>query len=188
MTHGVDVRPRFEDLAMDDAFRIHGQRRRLHRLGIEVEFVEIARLDQLRRARARQEVPVWIFGMAHADMAERVEHAFMRDHAVGNRELVADVGKRHGHGTFLIGKVMVGGAEKRMPAAGARGGRYPPPCGEGRSPSEAQASGVGVAVEIEARATTKLRPPPRLPTRCALREPTLPTRGRVKPAARVTPR
>src|SRR5262245_22439661 len=35
--------------------------------------------------------------MAHADMAEGVEHAFVRQHAVGERELIADVGQIIGH-------------------------------------------------------------------------------------------
>jgi len=40
--------------------------------------------------------------MTHADMAEAVEHAFMRDDAVGERKLVAGVVEGIGHGRFLL--------------------------------------------------------------------------------------
>ena len=40
--------------------------------------------------------------MADADMAEGVENAFVRQHAVGERDLVADVGEIVWHGKFLI--------------------------------------------------------------------------------------
>ena len=40
--------------------------------------------------------------MAHADMAERIEHAFVRQYAVGNRDLVAGIGEIIGHGRFLL--------------------------------------------------------------------------------------
>jgi len=40
--------------------------------------------------------------MAHADMAEGVEHAFVRQHAVGERNLAAGVVETIGHGTFLL--------------------------------------------------------------------------------------
>jgi len=35
--------------------------------------------------------------MAHADVAESVEHAFMRDDAIGERQLIAGLGERVGH-------------------------------------------------------------------------------------------
>ena len=38
--------------------------------------------------------------MAHADMAEGVEHAFVGDDAVGKREFGAGFGERVGHGRF----------------------------------------------------------------------------------------
>jgi hypothetical protein len=40
--------------------------------------------------------------MAHADMPEAVEHALMRDDAVGERERVTGVGRKLRHETFLV--------------------------------------------------------------------------------------
>src|SRR6516165_7745048 len=40
--------------------------------------------------------------MAHADMAEGVEHTFVGKHAVGERDLIADIGEIFGHGHFLL--------------------------------------------------------------------------------------
>jgi hypothetical protein len=40
--------------------------------------------------------------MAHADMAEGIEHAFVRQQAVGECDLVAEVGKIFGHWAFLL--------------------------------------------------------------------------------------
>ena len=39
--------------------------------------------------------------MAHADMTERVEHAFMGEDAVGQRKLRDDIGQSVGHGQVL---------------------------------------------------------------------------------------
>ena len=47
---------------------------------------------QLRRARTRQEIAVGVIGMAHADVAEGVDDAFVGDNAVGERKLGADFG------------------------------------------------------------------------------------------------
>ena len=49
-----------------------------------------------------EQIAAGIGRVAHADMAEGVEHAFVRQHAVGERDLVADVGKIIWHGRFLI--------------------------------------------------------------------------------------
>ena len=72
-------------------------RRRLHRLGIEREFEHVGGLDQLRRARARQQKPAGIVRMAQADMAEGVEHALVGEHAACKRDLVAGSCEAIGH-------------------------------------------------------------------------------------------
>src|SRR5262249_25322410 len=51
------------------------------------------RPGQARRARARQQIAAGIGRMADADVAEGVQHAFVRQHAVGERNLVAGVEK-----------------------------------------------------------------------------------------------
>ncbi len=40
---------------------------------------------------------VGFLGVAHADMAKAVEHAFVGDNAVGERELMADIVDDVGH-------------------------------------------------------------------------------------------
>ena len=50
--------------------------------------------------------------MAHADMAEGVEHVFVGEHAVGERDLVADVGEIVGHGTFPVVRLRTGGPQQ----------------------------------------------------------------------------
>src|SRR5262249_40050028 len=46
--------------------------------------------------------------MAQADVTERIEHAFVRQHAVGKRDLVADLGEIIGHGRFLLFNLAAG--------------------------------------------------------------------------------
>ena len=88
-----DVRPRLIDAAVDHALGVELHRRRRDRLGIERELQNVGRLDQARRARAREQIATGIGRMAHADMAERIEHAFVRQYAVGKRDLVAGIGE-----------------------------------------------------------------------------------------------
>src|SRR5215472_102492 len=59
--------------------------------------------------------------MAQADMAERIEHAFVRQHAVGKYDLVADLGEIIGHGRFLL---FDWAAVLSMPAEQSRNGRH----------------------------------------------------------------
>jgi len=61
-------------------------------------------------------------------VSESVDHALVGAHAVGDRELVANVGEGHGHGRFLIGdgvwavgrKAEAARARKSFASAGAR--------------------------------------------------------------------
>ena len=73
---------------MDHPLRIEPRGRRNDRFGIEIELQDVVRLDQLRPARARQQVAAGVIRMAHADVAEGIEHALVGQHAVGERELV----------------------------------------------------------------------------------------------------
>ena len=82
-----DVRPRLVDAAVDHALGIEPNRGRGDRLGVEGELQDVAGLNQRRRARAREQVAAGIGGMAHAHMAEGIDHALVRHHAVGERDL-----------------------------------------------------------------------------------------------------
>ena len=88
---------RLIDAAVNDALGVEMHFRRLHRLGIERVFQDVARLDQRRRARARQQIALGIGRVAHADMAEGVEHAFVGENAVGEREFGDEIVQRVGH-------------------------------------------------------------------------------------------
>ncbi len=94
----VHLRPRLVDLAVDDALAVEPLLDRLDDLRVERELVNVLRLHQLRPARARQQIAARIGRMAHADVAEGVEHAFVGDHAVGARQQFARFGKGHRHG------------------------------------------------------------------------------------------
>ena len=89
MTHGMHVGAQLIDAAMDHAFPIGQIAGRREQFGIEGELQDVGRLDQLRAARARKQISSRIGGMADADMTEAVEHAFMGDDPVGQRQLIA---------------------------------------------------------------------------------------------------
>jgi hypothetical protein len=96
---GHHIRSRLVDAAMDDTLRIELHRWRLDRLGIERIFQDIGGLDHGRRTRTREQIAAGIGRVAHAHMAESVQHAFVRQHAVGERKLVARFGQIVGHRT-----------------------------------------------------------------------------------------
>ena len=102
MAHRHDIAARLIDAAMDDALGIEPCGGALHRLGIELVLEDVVGLDQQRRARARQQVAVRIGGMAHADMAEGIDHALVGQDAVGNGEFLDEIGHiiRHGRSSY----------------------------------------------------------------------------------------
>ena len=97
MADRPDVAARLIDTAVNDAFGIEVHFGRPHRFGIERVFQDIVRLDQKRRARARQEIAAGIGRMAHADVAESVEHAFMGEDTVRERQFLDQIGHLIGH-------------------------------------------------------------------------------------------
>jgi hypothetical protein len=92
------VGPRLIDAAVDDALGVKLDRGRRDRFGVEREFQNIGRLDDSRRAGAREQIAARIVWMAQADVAERIEHAFVRQDAIGKSDLIAGVGEIVGHG------------------------------------------------------------------------------------------
>ena len=68
---------------MDEALEIGRAAARIDRLALERELHDVVLLDAVRRARARQQEALRIVGMARADMAEGVDHAFAGEDAVG---------------------------------------------------------------------------------------------------------
>jgi hypothetical protein len=86
--HAVDVGSRFVEAAMDEALEIGWTTIVAHDFAIERELHDVALLDELGAARARQEKALGIGRVAHADMAIGVDHALMRQNAVGDDEVV----------------------------------------------------------------------------------------------------
>ena len=87
VAHGIHVGARLEDLAMDHALGIRTRHRRHDRVGVEVVFQDVVRLDQRGRARARQEIALRVLRMAHADVAEGIQNALVGDDAVGGQRV-----------------------------------------------------------------------------------------------------
>ena len=101
VTHGIDVGPRFVDLAVDDHLAVETHVGGHDRLGIQRHLQDIGRLDQLRGAVPRDEIAVRILGIADADVSERVDNAFIGENAVGDGQFVAQFGESVGHGWVL---------------------------------------------------------------------------------------
>ncbi len=98
----VDVGPRLIDAAVDHPLAIERDPVRRYRLGIERELVDVDWLDQLGAARAGEQVTTGIGRVAHADMPECVEHAFVSDDPVGERELPASLLEDSSHGNSFL--------------------------------------------------------------------------------------
>ena len=102
MTHRVHVRPRLENLAVDDALRIGPRHRRHDRIGVEIVFEDVAGLHQRWRARAREKIALRVVRIAHADVAEGIENALVRDNTIGGSKIAAQLCERIGHETFPL--------------------------------------------------------------------------------------
>ena len=102
VAHRHHLRPGLINLAMDNPLGILRRVAGADPLGVEVVFDEILRRHQFGRARPRQEIAARIIRMAHADMAEGVDHAFMGDNLIGERQFGAGFGELIGHGRFPL--------------------------------------------------------------------------------------
>ena len=83
VNHGMDVRPRAVDLAMDEAFEIGGPAVRRDRLSVQVELDHVGCPHQRRRHAAGEQEPVGSSGMTDADMAETVDHVLVEQDVIG---------------------------------------------------------------------------------------------------------
>src|SRR4029077_20513095 len=66
--------------------------------GVEGKFENIIRLDQPRRAGAREKIAARIGWMAQAHMPERIEHAFVDQDPIGQSNFITGIGQLVGHG------------------------------------------------------------------------------------------
>ena len=88
--HRVDVGPRLVDFAVDEALAVEQLAVVLgiDGLAVEVEDENVGGGHRFRRDRARDQIAVRIARVAHADMAEGIEHVQSRQRAVGGDEIV----------------------------------------------------------------------------------------------------
>ena len=86
------------DAAVNDSLRKQPVGGGLRRLGIEGEFEHVGGLDEPRRTRPWQKIAARIGRMPQAHVPEGIEHALVRQDAARERKVVAEVGKRVGHG------------------------------------------------------------------------------------------
>src|SRR4029450_14029357 len=93
-----------------------------HRLALQIELDDVAALDQLGGARAREKVARGIERMAHAHVAVGIDHPLVRENTVGDHHLAHGVLERvpaHTLRSLMWSRASVGGAPAtRAPAAG----------------------------------------------------------------------
>ena len=88
MENGVHVRPCRVDGAVYEALKVERARLQSNGGAVVRELDDIAHLDNRGACRAGQEMARRIVWMTDADMAIRVEHAHMRQDAIGDHEVL----------------------------------------------------------------------------------------------------
>jgi hypothetical protein len=86
MDHGVDVRPRLIDGAVDIALQI-GRAYVALRRAVELELDDVRGCDELGAERPRQQIMVGLVRMADADVAVGVDHLLLRQNPVGDHQI-----------------------------------------------------------------------------------------------------
>ena len=86
----VDVRPHLVDLAMDEALAIGRAAVGIDRIAVEIEGDDVRHRHVARRHRLHLQIAVGIARVAHADMAEGVEHAVLGEDVVGRHQIGRD--------------------------------------------------------------------------------------------------
>ena len=86
------VGPGAVDLAMDEALEIDAPGLAIARRAVQVELDDVAGLDGGGRHVARQQEMVRVLVVAHARMAEGVDHALVEQDVVGVDQILQQVG------------------------------------------------------------------------------------------------
>jgi len=73
---------------MDVAFEIEGTPLRVDGIAVAVEFHDVIGGDEAGRHAARQQEVLRVLVVAHADMAEAVDHALVIEDSIGRDEIV----------------------------------------------------------------------------------------------------
>ena len=82
-----DVGPRLIGFAVDKAFEKQRPVLSVDRVGIEIVFHDVRRSDQSRRERTRHQITLRVVRIAHADVAEPVEHTFIGKNMVSRYKI-----------------------------------------------------------------------------------------------------
>ncbi len=88
MHDGLHLRLRPVDLAVDEALKVTSAAARIDSVAVEVELHDIGSGDQRRRHAVRQQEATQILVVPGADMAEAVEHALIREDAIGGDKIL----------------------------------------------------------------------------------------------------
>ena len=92
MNHRHDVRTRLVDFAVDETLEVDGPAVGVQGRSIEIEFDDVLRLHASRRHVASEQEPVGVLVVAHAHMAEGIQHALVEQDVVG-RHQIGDQGR-----------------------------------------------------------------------------------------------
>jgi hypothetical protein len=96
---GLDVRAAAVDLAVDEALEVE-RARVVDGAAVEVVLHDVARADQLRRQRSREQVALRLPRVAHAHVSVAVDHALVGQDPIGGDE-VLDQTRVSDHGSLL---------------------------------------------------------------------------------------
>ena len=120
--HRVDVGAHLVDLAVDEALAIDRAAARIDRIAVEIEGDEVAHRHVARRDRLHLQIAVGVARIPDADMAERVEHAVVRQDVVGGDQIERQLGIEIG----VVGVELGGlGGEQRRQCRGIGGASHP---------------------------------------------------------------
>src|ERR1700736_2162693 len=95
-----DLWPRLVDRAVDEAFEVRLAALGIDRRAVEGELHQVGNFDAVGGARPRHQIAVGPLGMAHGDMAEPVDHAFVGENTVRGDEFFQHE-VEVGHGRIL---------------------------------------------------------------------------------------
>src|SRR6266436_8385871 len=90
----LDVGMGLVDFAVDEALDIERTTAWLESIAVEIELQDIAGRDQARSHAAGEQKAPRVRLVPHADMSEAIDHALVREDAVGGDEIVNEVRMR----------------------------------------------------------------------------------------------
>src|SRR5262249_11293662 len=90
MDDRLDIRTRFVDGGVNEPLEIKRAFLLAHRLPVEAQFDDVARLGQFGRERSIVDTLLWIVGMANTHMAVSIHDLLARENEIGDDEVLND--------------------------------------------------------------------------------------------------